>query len=302
MLADGRSIYTLDDAKIRAIAPDVILAQDLCAVCAIDSGAVEDALDVIGCRAQVVSLDPAGLDDVIECVVQVGRATGTEDVAAAYVAGLRRATGGGAQTRRRPGDATGLRPRMAGPAVQRGTLDARNGGGRGWRTRPRRGPSSLAPPDVGGDRRRDDRRHDLHSLRVRPCRCRRASGLVPDPTGSSRLGPRRRGQRQRILLATRSARRGRRRAARGDTPPVPARRSDSRMPRSWRNDPAAPQRAARHQRRDGAGGPRNSARRRVWSSASTARRTASATARSARRTFLITARLSFSITDRTASA
>jgi iron complex transport system substrate-binding protein len=89
MLAAGESIYTLDDARIRAIAPDVILAQDLCAVCAIDSGAVEDALDVIGCRAQVVSLDPAGLDDVIECVVQVGRATGTEDVAAAYVAGLR---------------------------------------------------------------------------------------------------------------------------------------------------------------------------------------------------------------------
>jgi iron complex transport system substrate-binding protein len=89
MLAEGSSIYTLDDAKIRAIAPDVILAQDLCAVCAIDSGAVEDALDVIGCRAQVVSLDPAGLDDVIECVVQVGRATGTEDVAAEYVAGLR---------------------------------------------------------------------------------------------------------------------------------------------------------------------------------------------------------------------
>jgi iron complex transport system substrate-binding protein len=89
MLAAGESIYTLDDAKIREIAPDVILAQDLCAVCAIDSGAVEDALDVIGCRAQVVSLDPAGLDDVLECVVQVGRVTGTEDIAAAYVAGLR---------------------------------------------------------------------------------------------------------------------------------------------------------------------------------------------------------------------
>ncbi len=90
LLVDGRSIYTLDDARIRAIAPDLILAQDLCAVCAIDSGAVEDALDVIGCHAEVVSLDPAGLDDVIDCVVQVGRATDTEDAATAYVAGLRR--------------------------------------------------------------------------------------------------------------------------------------------------------------------------------------------------------------------
>jgi iron complex transport system substrate-binding protein len=88
-MAAGESLYTLDDALIRAIEPDVILAQDLCRVCAIDSGVVEEALDVIGCHAEVVSLDPAGLDDVIECVVQVGRATGTEEVAAQVVAGLR---------------------------------------------------------------------------------------------------------------------------------------------------------------------------------------------------------------------
>lgn len=90
LLEEGESLYTLDDARICAIQPDLILAQDLCAVCAIDSGAVEDALDAIGCHAQVVSLDPAGLDDVLECALQVGRATGTEDVAKEFVAGLHR--------------------------------------------------------------------------------------------------------------------------------------------------------------------------------------------------------------------
>jgi iron complex transport system substrate-binding protein len=89
-VAAGDSIYTLDAAQIRAIDPDVILAQDLCQVCAVPSGQVEEALDVIGCRAEVVSLDPEGLDDVIECIVQVGRATGTEGVATGLVAGLRR--------------------------------------------------------------------------------------------------------------------------------------------------------------------------------------------------------------------
>ena len=77
-MAAGESIYTLDDAQIRSIAPDVILAQDLCRVCAVPSGAVEEALGVIGCRADVVSLDPEGLDEVIACIGQVGRATGTE--------------------------------------------------------------------------------------------------------------------------------------------------------------------------------------------------------------------------------
>jgi ABC-type Fe3+-hydroxamate transport system substrate-binding protein len=37
-VAAGESIYTLDDARIRAIDPDLILAQDLCRVCAVPSG------------------------------------------------------------------------------------------------------------------------------------------------------------------------------------------------------------------------------------------------------------------------
>ncbi len=89
-VAVGESIYTLDDVTIRAIDPDVILAQDLCQVCAVPSGAVEEALEVIGCQAEVVSLDPSSLDDVIDCVAQVGRATGTEPIAAELVADLRR--------------------------------------------------------------------------------------------------------------------------------------------------------------------------------------------------------------------
>ena len=93
LVASGESIYTLDDARIRAIAPDVILAQDLCRVCAVPSGAVEEALDVIGCRADVVSLDPDGLDEVIACIGQVGRATGTEARADALMGELRSRVG-----------------------------------------------------------------------------------------------------------------------------------------------------------------------------------------------------------------
>src|SRR5688572_26395234 len=39
-VADGQPIYTLDRERIREIQPDLILAQDLCAVCAVPSGAV----------------------------------------------------------------------------------------------------------------------------------------------------------------------------------------------------------------------------------------------------------------------
>lgn len=88
-VAAGESIYTLDDARIRAIDPDLILAQDLCSVCAVPSGAVEKALDVIGCKADVVSLDPGRLDEVIDGIGLVGKATGTDGRAHAVMAELR---------------------------------------------------------------------------------------------------------------------------------------------------------------------------------------------------------------------
>ncbi|HTX63483.1 MAG TPA: ABC transporter substrate-binding protein, partial [Acidimicrobiales bacterium] len=88
-IAAGESIYTLDDARIRAIDPDLILAQDLCRVCAVPSGAVTEALDVLGCHAQVVSLDPGRLDEVIDCIGLVGAATGTAARAAALMEELR---------------------------------------------------------------------------------------------------------------------------------------------------------------------------------------------------------------------
>jgi len=76
---DGKDpIYRLDKELIQKIQPDLIIAQDLCRVCAVPSGEVEDALAELGCEAEVVSLDPQGLDDVLEGVLEVGRVTGTE--------------------------------------------------------------------------------------------------------------------------------------------------------------------------------------------------------------------------------
>jgi iron complex transport system substrate-binding protein len=89
-VASGMSIYTLDAPGLRAIDPDLILAQDLCQVCAVPSGAVEEALDVIGCHADVVSLDPSRLDEVIDGIRAVGEVTGTGDRAANLVADLHR--------------------------------------------------------------------------------------------------------------------------------------------------------------------------------------------------------------------
>ncbi len=88
-LAAGQDLYTLHARALAGLAPDLILTQDLCRVCALPSGHVEDALDYLGCRADVLSLDPHTLDDVLDSVLSVGARAGVPDQASALVARLR---------------------------------------------------------------------------------------------------------------------------------------------------------------------------------------------------------------------
>lgn len=88
-LAAGDDLYTLDAGALAEIAPDVILTQDLCRVCALPTDHVEDALDYLGCRADVIPLDPNTLDDVLDSITIVGARLGAEQRADELVAGLR---------------------------------------------------------------------------------------------------------------------------------------------------------------------------------------------------------------------
>jgi iron complex transport system substrate-binding protein len=88
-IGDGQPIYRLDTQAIGDLRPDLVLAQDLCAVCAVPSGHVTQALDVLGCQAEVLSLDPSCLDEVLDGVLQVGKAADAEQRAHEVVAGLR---------------------------------------------------------------------------------------------------------------------------------------------------------------------------------------------------------------------
>jgi iron complex transport system substrate-binding protein len=76
LVASGEPLYRLDEERIRALRPDLILAQDLCRVCAVPSGDVAAALDRLGSEAAVLSLDPATLDEVIDTVTAVAEAAG----------------------------------------------------------------------------------------------------------------------------------------------------------------------------------------------------------------------------------
>jgi iron complex transport system substrate-binding protein len=88
-MAAGADLYTLHAEALAGLDPELILTQDLCRVCALPSGQVSDALDYLGCQADVVSLDPHSLDDVLGTILEVGRRTGVDLYAEALVARLR---------------------------------------------------------------------------------------------------------------------------------------------------------------------------------------------------------------------
>ncbi|MGY4770397.1 ABC transporter substrate-binding protein (plasmid) [Kribbella sp. CWNU-51] len=97
----GDDLYHLDAGALRDLDPDVVVTQDLCAVCAIDVDDVADALDYLGCRAEVVSTDPHDLDEVLASIATIGKAIGRESTA--LLDGLRKRLG------QLPGTTTGRR-------------------------------------------------------------------------------------------------------------------------------------------------------------------------------------------------
>ncbi|WP_392542473.1 cobalamin-binding protein [Oryzobacter telluris] len=87
-VADGEDLYRLDAGALSTLDADLVVTQDLCAVCAIDVSTVDDALAHLGCTADVLTIDPHTLADVIASVATLGRATGREGAAASIVADL----------------------------------------------------------------------------------------------------------------------------------------------------------------------------------------------------------------------
>jgi iron complex transport system substrate-binding protein len=77
-MAAGEDLYRLDRDAFADIDPTLVVTQDLCAVCAVDVTKVDDAMDYLGCHAEVLTLDPMTLEAVLDSVRLVGEATGTE--------------------------------------------------------------------------------------------------------------------------------------------------------------------------------------------------------------------------------
>jgi iron complex transport system substrate-binding protein len=80
-VGEGRALYELDEERLAELAPDLIVTQAICDVCAVS---YEDVLEVaarLPSRPRVLQQDPSTLGEMLEDVIRLGEATGLESEA-----------------------------------------------------------------------------------------------------------------------------------------------------------------------------------------------------------------------------
>lgn len=91
LLQEGLSIYRLDAAQLDALAPDVILTQTQCDVCAVNLKEVEAAVcQMVSSRPKIVALAPNSLGDVYGDILKIAEALGLAEAGETLVESMRR--------------------------------------------------------------------------------------------------------------------------------------------------------------------------------------------------------------------
>jgi iron complex transport system substrate-binding protein len=89
----GSSLYELDEAALEAAAPDLILTQELCRVCAVSYREVNEVARAIDAEISVVSLEPSSIEGIFNTIATVGAMAEAEDAAIDLVESLRERLG-----------------------------------------------------------------------------------------------------------------------------------------------------------------------------------------------------------------
>jgi iron complex transport system substrate-binding protein len=109
LVARGESIYAVDADLLASLAPDLIVTQDLCHVCAASPDDLATALSRFSDPPRVLTLTPHSLDDVWQDIVRAGEATNTRPRAQELAAELKEKVQAVASSRAR----AATRPRVA---------------------------------------------------------------------------------------------------------------------------------------------------------------------------------------------
>ncbi|HJX90368.1 MAG TPA: ABC transporter substrate-binding protein [Pyrinomonadaceae bacterium] len=84
-MRQGLSLYQIDEELLRKLAPDLILTQNLCQVCAPSGNEVSQVLNALNPKPSVLWLTPRSIDEIFDNIRDLGAATSTEEAAATLI-------------------------------------------------------------------------------------------------------------------------------------------------------------------------------------------------------------------------
>ena len=88
LLRDGKNIFELNKKNLLNAAPDLIITQETCEVCAAYTNEVKNALDILPIKPKLYSMDPHNLNEIIESVTHLGKILQKEKKASDIVISL----------------------------------------------------------------------------------------------------------------------------------------------------------------------------------------------------------------------
>lgn len=86
--AQGKSLYYVEEDKLQAIAPDIVITQDVCEVCQIDTKCTQAVIDNLEKTPQILTITPQSLEDVFDSAITIAKALGREEAAYQHLAKL----------------------------------------------------------------------------------------------------------------------------------------------------------------------------------------------------------------------
>src|ERR1700749_1759374 len=95
IVGEGKALYSLDEERLAELAPDLIVTQAVCDVCAVSYEDVVEVAARLPGAPRVLQQDPSSLGEVLADVTRLGEAAGAGERAAALPGGVGGGVGAG---------------------------------------------------------------------------------------------------------------------------------------------------------------------------------------------------------------
>ncbi len=76
LMRDGKDIFILEEENLKKAAPDLIISQNTCEVCAAHTNQIEQAVSILEKKPQLYSIDPHNLEQILESVTVLAKLVG----------------------------------------------------------------------------------------------------------------------------------------------------------------------------------------------------------------------------------